>query len=29
LTELRRRALLDVRRHKRYQFGSGEPALDE
>jgi GNAT superfamily N-acetyltransferase len=29
LTELRRPALLDLRRHKRDQFDSGEPVLDE
>jgi hypothetical protein len=29
LTELRRPALLDVRRHDREQFNSGEPVLDE
>jgi GNAT superfamily N-acetyltransferase len=29
LTELRRPALLDTRRHKRDQFDSGEPVLDE
>jgi GNAT superfamily N-acetyltransferase len=29
LTELRRPALLDVRRHDRSRFESGEPALDE
>jgi GNAT superfamily N-acetyltransferase len=29
LTELRRPALLDPRRHKREQFHSGEPALDD
>ena len=29
MTELRRPALLDVRRHDREQFDSGEPVLDE
>ncbi|HUA11834.1 MAG TPA: GNAT family N-acetyltransferase [Solirubrobacteraceae bacterium] len=29
MTELRRPALLDVRRHDREQFNCGEPALDE
>jgi GNAT superfamily N-acetyltransferase len=29
LTELRRPALLDARRHDREQFNSGEPVLDE
>jgi GNAT superfamily N-acetyltransferase len=29
LTELRRPALLDTRRHDREQFESGEPVLDE
>ena len=29
MTELRRPALLDLRRHKRDQFDSGEPVLDE
>jgi GNAT superfamily N-acetyltransferase len=29
LTELRRPALLDVRRHDREHFNSGEPVLDE
>ncbi len=29
MTELRRPALLDVRRHDREQFNSGEPVLDE
>jgi len=29
LTELRRPALLDTRRHDREQFNCGEPALDE
>jgi GNAT superfamily N-acetyltransferase len=29
LTELRRPALLDVARHDRTEFNSGEPALDE
>jgi GNAT superfamily N-acetyltransferase len=29
LTELRRPALLDARRHHREQFNSGEPVLDE
>jgi GNAT superfamily N-acetyltransferase len=29
LTELHRPALLDVRRHDREQFDSGEPVLDE
>jgi GNAT superfamily N-acetyltransferase len=29
LTELRRPALLDARRHDREQFESGEPVLDE
>ena len=29
MTELRRPALLDLRRHKRDQFNSGEPVLDE
>jgi GNAT superfamily N-acetyltransferase len=29
LTELRRPALLDPRRHERNQFDSGEPVLDE
>ena len=29
MTELRRPALLDVRRHHREQFKSGEPVLDE
>jgi GNAT superfamily N-acetyltransferase len=29
LTELRRPALLDPRRHERTQFDSGEPVLDE
>jgi len=29
LTELRRPALLDVRRHDREQFNSGEPVLDQ
>ena len=29
MTELRRPALLDVRRHDREQFNSGEPVLDQ
>jgi GNAT superfamily N-acetyltransferase len=29
LTELRRPALLDARRHNREQFNSGEPVLDQ